>query len=40
MILGAVNQTYAYNIHTGRCKPEEIDPEPMIEMLLKGIGKR
>lgn len=40
MILGTINQTYVTTLHLGITKPEDLDPEPMVELLMRGIGEK
>ncbi|WP_422486343.1 TetR/AcrR family transcriptional regulator [Gudongella sp. DL1XJH-153] len=38
IILGAINENYAIQCIVDKKKPEKIDPEPVIDIIFKGIG--
>ena len=40
MILGTIMQTYAAMIHHGKNDQDLVDPELVVELLLRGIGKK
>jgi len=39
MLIGSISQAYAHSFHKGVKDPDKVDPEPMIELLFRGIGK-
>ena len=39
MLIGSISQAYAHGFHKGIKDPDKVDPEPMIELLFRGIGR-
>lgn len=39
IILGSINEDYAIQAIIDNKKPEDVDPEPVIDLILQGIGK-
>ena len=38
-IIGAINQNYAMHVYFERLNPDEVDPTPIIDIILNGLNK-